>query len=94
MSGNGPACRPATAAPVTVAALIALYRQNELPFHLKYALQNGLTREELGEAITPPGLLCGVASGRHCGKHRPQGCWRRREPEMPPRERAHVRRPQ
>jgi 4-carboxymuconolactone decarboxylase len=37
---------------VTVAALIALYRTNELPFHLQYALQNGVTKEELSEAIT------------------------------------------
>jgi 4-carboxymuconolactone decarboxylase len=32
---------------VTVATLIALYRHNELPFHLKFALQNGVTQEEL-----------------------------------------------
>ncbi len=37
---------------VTVTALIALYRTNELPFHLKFALQNGVTREELVEVIT------------------------------------------
>lgn len=37
---------------ITVATLIAGYRQNELPFHLKFALENGLTREELAEAIT------------------------------------------
>ncbi|PWK92909.1 carboxymuconolactone decarboxylase family protein [Fulvimonas soli] len=36
----------------TVAALIAQYRVNELPFHLKYALQNGVTKEELVEEIT------------------------------------------
>ncbi|GLQ95562.1 carboxymuconolactone decarboxylase family protein [Dyella acidisoli] len=37
---------------ITVAALIALYRVNELPFHLKFALQNGVTKEELIEVIT------------------------------------------
>jgi 4-carboxymuconolactone decarboxylase len=37
---------------VTVTSLIAQYRVNELPFHLKFALQNGVTREELIEAIT------------------------------------------
>jgi 4-carboxymuconolactone decarboxylase len=37
---------------VTVASLVAQYRINELPFHLKFALQNGVTREELIEAIT------------------------------------------
>jgi 4-carboxymuconolactone decarboxylase len=37
---------------ITVTALIAMYRTNELPFHLKKALENGVTREELAEAIT------------------------------------------
>jgi len=37
---------------ITVACLVALYRTNELPFHLKFALQNGLTKDELVEAIT------------------------------------------
>jgi 4-carboxymuconolactone decarboxylase len=37
---------------ITVAALVSLYRVNELPFHLKYALQNGVTKEELMELIT------------------------------------------
>ncbi len=37
---------------ITVAALIALYRVNELPFHLRKALENGVTQEELIELIT------------------------------------------
>jgi len=37
---------------ITVATLVALYRINELPFHLKRALENGVTREELIELIT------------------------------------------
>jgi 4-carboxymuconolactone decarboxylase len=37
---------------VTVAALVSLYRVNELPFHLKFALQNGVTKDELLELIT------------------------------------------
>jgi 4-carboxymuconolactone decarboxylase len=37
---------------ITVACLISLYRTNELPFHLRRALENGLSREELAEAIT------------------------------------------
>jgi 4-carboxymuconolactone decarboxylase len=37
---------------VTVAALVALYRTNELPFHMKFALQNGVTKRELTELIT------------------------------------------
>jgi 4-carboxymuconolactone decarboxylase len=37
---------------VTVAALIALNRTEQLQFHLKKALENGLKREELIEVIT------------------------------------------
>lgn len=37
---------------ITVAALVALYRTNELPFHLKKAIENGISREELIELIT------------------------------------------
>lgn len=37
---------------ITVSALVALYRTNELPFHLKKALENGITKEELAEVIT------------------------------------------
>ncbi len=37
---------------VTVAALVAGYRTNELPFHLGRALENGVTRDELVEVIT------------------------------------------
>jgi 4-carboxymuconolactone decarboxylase len=47
-----PALSPRDRSLVTVATLIAGYRTNELPFHLKYALQNGVTREELVEVIT------------------------------------------
>ncbi len=37
---------------VTVATLVALYRTNELPFHLAKALENGVTKGELMEVIT------------------------------------------
>ena len=37
---------------VTVACLVSLYRTNELPFHLKRAVENGVSKEELIEAIT------------------------------------------
>ena len=36
----------------TVAALIALNRPDQLRFHLGYALENGVTKEELIEVIT------------------------------------------
>jgi 4-carboxymuconolactone decarboxylase len=37
---------------VTVAALVALYRLEQLPFHLGRAIDNGISREELAEVIT------------------------------------------
>ncbi|AYQ41467.1 4-carboxymuconolactone decarboxylase [Burkholderia aenigmatica] len=47
-----PGLSPRDRSLVTVASLVSLYRVNELPFHLKKALDNGLTRDELIEAIT------------------------------------------
>jgi 4-carboxymuconolactone decarboxylase len=37
---------------ITVATLVALYRTNELPHHLKRALDNGVTKAELTELVT------------------------------------------
>jgi len=37
---------------ITVAALVALYRTEQLGFHLQRALDNGVTRDELVEEIT------------------------------------------
>lgn len=37
---------------VTVAALVAMYRLEQLPFHLEWALENGVMKEELVEIIT------------------------------------------
>jgi 4-carboxymuconolactone decarboxylase len=47
-----PGLSPRDRSLITVASLIALYRTNELPFHVKFALQNGVTRDELVETIT------------------------------------------
>ena len=47
-----PGLSPRDRSMVTVTALIASYRINELPFHVKYALQNGVTRDEIVEVIT------------------------------------------
>ena len=47
-----PGLSPRDRSLVTVAALVAGYRQNELPFHIKKALENGVTRDELIELIT------------------------------------------
>ena len=37
---------------ITVATLVALYRTNELPGHLRRALDNGVSQDELVELIT------------------------------------------
>jgi 4-carboxymuconolactone decarboxylase len=37
---------------ITVAALVALNRTQQLGFHLQRAIENGVTREELVEALT------------------------------------------
>ena len=37
---------------VTVAALVASYRPLQMPFHMKRALENGVTPEELVEVVT------------------------------------------
>jgi 4-carboxymuconolactone decarboxylase len=47
-----PGLSPRDRSLVTVAALVALYRTNELPSHLKRALANGVSRDELIELIT------------------------------------------
>src|SRR5262252_10340682 len=47
---------------VTVAALIALNRPDQLRFHLNYAVENGLKKEELIEAITHLAFYAGWPS--------------------------------
>ena len=36
---------------ITIAALIAMYRPEQLGAHLALGMKNGLTREEIGEAL-------------------------------------------
>lgn len=36
----------------TISSLIASYRPLQLPYHIKFAVQNGLSREEITETIT------------------------------------------
>lgn len=47
-----PSLSPRDRSMITVAGLVALYRTNEMPTHIRLALQNGVTREELIELIT------------------------------------------
>lgn len=47
-----PGLSPRDRSLITVASLIAMYRANELPFHLRKAAENGVTRDEIVEMIT------------------------------------------
>lgn len=47
-----PGLSPRDRSLVTITSLISLYRVNELPFHLKKALENGVTKAEIIETIT------------------------------------------
>jgi len=44
---KNPALSPRDRSLITVTSLVALYRTNELPFHVRKALDNGVTRDEL-----------------------------------------------
>ena len=59
-----PGLSPRDRSLITVAALVSLYRTDQLESHLRRALNNGLTVEELAEAITHlafySGWPCGV----------------------------------
>ncbi|MEU9918332.1 carboxymuconolactone decarboxylase family protein [Streptomyces sp. NPDC051001] len=49
---EGPGLSPRDRSLVTVSVLAALYRGEQLGYHLRVALENGLSVEELSEAIT------------------------------------------
>jgi 4-carboxymuconolactone decarboxylase len=57
-----PGLSPRDRSLVTVATLIALYRHNELPFHLRKALENGVTRDEIIETVTHLAFYAGWPS--------------------------------
>ena len=52
---------------ITVAALIAMYRTDQLPGHLERALTNGVTREEIGEIITHLAFYAGWPAAMTAG---------------------------
>jgi 4-carboxymuconolactone decarboxylase len=53
---------------ITVAALTALYRTDQLPGHLERALNNGVTRDELGELITHLAFYAGWPAAMTAGQ--------------------------
>jgi len=45
---------------ITLAALVALGRENELPMHLRAALRNGVSPDEIKEVLLQCAVYCGV----------------------------------
>jgi 4-carboxymuconolactone decarboxylase len=45
---------------ITLTALVALGRLDELEMHVRAALRNGLTPEEIGEVFLQSAIYCGV----------------------------------
>jgi len=45
---------------LTIAMMVALNRGDELRMHIRGALQNGVTREELREVLLQTAIYCGV----------------------------------
>ena len=52
---------------ITVAALTAMYRTDQLQGHLERALANGVTREEIGEVITHLAFYAGWPNAMTAG---------------------------
>ena len=53
---------------ITVAALVAMYRGDQLSGHLERALANGVTREEIGELITHLAFYAGWPTAMSAGR--------------------------
>jgi 4-carboxymuconolactone decarboxylase len=53
---------------ITVAALVAMYRGDQLTGHLERALANGVTREEIGELITHLAFYSGWPTAMSAGR--------------------------
>ena len=45
---------------ITLTALVALGREDELAMHVRAALRNGLTPDEIGEVLLQCAIYCGV----------------------------------
>jgi len=57
-----PGLSPRDRSLITVTTLAALYRTEQLGYHLKLALENGLSEQELAEAITHLAFYAGWPS--------------------------------
>jgi 4-carboxymuconolactone decarboxylase len=50
---------------MVLTAMIALNRDEEFAMHVRAALRNGLTRDELGEVILQSAVYCGVPAANN-----------------------------
>src|ERR1700736_6949178 len=62
---NSPALPPATKSLVMIAMMAAAGRGNELRVHLKGALANGCTAEQIQEVLLLLALYCGIPLANH-----------------------------
>lgn len=53
---------------ITVATLIALYRTGQLPGHIGRALDNGVTKDEIGELVTHIAFYAGVPTAAQAAR--------------------------
>jgi 4-carboxymuconolactone decarboxylase len=53
---------------ITVTALAAMYRSDQLPGHIERALANGVTREEIGELVTHIAFYAGWPAAMTAGR--------------------------
>ena len=58
---------------LNLAMLTALNRPNELRLHLRGALTNGVTREEIKEILLQACIYCGIPVGPRCLQDRRRG---------------------
>ena len=54
---------------ITLAVLTALRAENEIPMHVRAALRNGLTPEEIREVIIHTALYAGIPQGNAAFRH-------------------------
>jgi 4-carboxymuconolactone decarboxylase len=53
---------------ITLAALVALRQSDELAMHVRAALRNGLTRDQISEVLLHLSIYAGVPSANHAYK--------------------------
>ena len=63
---------------ITLAMMVALNRTDELRMHLRGALNNGVTREEISEVLLQTAIYCGVPAA-NSAFHRAQEVFAQRD---------------